>query len=395
MSGGTEGRDPTFLPESFWNAIRLSDEGIQDPFPHFRALGEDVAACSHAAAAIALKDHRVQVLPPTGLPGAMWSTFDRWLIMRNAPEHTNIRRLFSRAFTKSAVEAYRPLIQRTLDALLDRLVPRKAMDFRADFAFPLPTAVISELMGLSDASREGLDELLVTLDEAFVFQLDDAHTARGNAAVEELLRRMDAELEARRSAPTDDLLGRLVRGEDGSLDVDIAHDDLVANAVLLLQAGQDTTMNALTSGVFTLLTNPDQFDKLRHNPSLVPSAVEEFVRYNSPIGIAPRVITEDMELPVGVVPAGATVPFFLGAVNRDTRVFEDPDRFDVARTPNPHLAFAAGAHLCVGAPLARLELQLALRAVIDRLPNLRLTGEPRWTGVLPFRGLDALPVEWD
>jgi cytochrome P450 len=314
--------------------------------------------------------------------------------MRDPPEHKAIRRLISRAFTKSAVDAYRPFVEATVTALLDELEPRGAMNFLADFAFRLPTVVIAELMQLSSSSRDGLDELLIDLDLAFVFQDQLEYLERGDRAVEELARRMDTELAARRGAPGDDLLSRLLRGEDGGADVDIDHADLVANAVLLLQAGHDTTMNTLTSGVYTLLQHPEEFARLKADPSLVPSAVEEFLRYNSAIGIAPRVATEDVELPVGTVRAGSSIPFFLGAVNRDPRVFDDPDRFDVARTPNPHLAFAGGIHLCVGAPLARLELQVALDAIVRRLPNLRLVEEPRWTGVLPFRGLDKLLVEW-
>jgi cytochrome P450 len=143
-----------------------------------------------------------------------------------------------------------------------------------------------------------------------------------------------------------------------------------------------------------LLKHPDQLARLRADESLAPSAVEEFLRFNSAIGIAPRVAKEDVELGQGRVAAGSTIPFFLGALNRDPAVFENPDHFDITRSPNPHLAFAAGPHLCAGAPLARLEVQLALTALLRRLPDLRLVAEPRWTSVVPFRGLDELRVAW-
>jgi unspecific monooxygenase len=310
--------------------------------------------------------------------------------MQNAPKHTAIRRLFSRAFTKSAVESYRPLVAATIERLLDGLVPLREMNFLTDFAFQLPTAVISELMALPEQVRVGLDALLVDLDLAFVFRSDEEYLDRGDQAVAELLSRMDAVLAERRANPGDDLISRLVGGEDDGVE----HEDLVANAVFLLQAGHDTTMNTLTSGVYTLLQNPEQLEALRADPSLVPTAVEEMLRFNSAIGIAPRLANEDVELPNGTVHAGSVVSFFLGAVNRDAETFDDPHRFDVSRVDNPHLAFAAGAHMCVGAPLARLELQMALAAVLDRLPNLRLVDEPRWTGVVPFRGLDKLNVAW-
>lgn len=153
-------------------------------------------------------------------------------------------------------------------------------------------------------------------------------------------------------------------------------------------------MNTLTSGLYTLLKHPDQLERLRADLTLVPSAVEEMLRYNSAIGLAPRVAREDVDLPQGTVREGSTITFFLGAVNRDPTVFAIPDVFDVTRTDNPHLAFGAGAHRCLGAPLARLELELAVAAIVQRLPGLRLVDEPRWTGVMPFRGLDSLHVAW-
>lgn len=384
--------DPAFVPDSLWAAIS-SEPGIQDPFPHFRALG-DVPACSHAVAALALKDSRFSVGPPPDIDRPLWRTFGRFLIMCNPPKHTAIRRLIARAFTKTAVEAYRPYVQRTIDQLLDELEPLGEMDLSRQFAFRLPTAVIAELMQLPDAFRERLDELLIDLDLAFVHQGQEDYLARGDRAVEELLARFGAILDERRLDPGNDLLSRMVKTAGDEIDGEVDRDDLLANAVLLLQAGHDTTMNTLTSGMYELLKHPDQMDRLRADPTLVPAAVEEMLRYHSAIGIAPRTAREDVELAQGTVRAGSKIPFFLGAVNRDPAVFEDPDRFDVARANNPHLAFAAGPHRCVGAPLARLELQMALTAILQRLPQLRLVEEPRWTGVVPFRGLDALNVAW-
>jgi cytochrome P450 len=161
----------------------------------------------------------------------------------------------------------------------------------------------------------------------------------------------------------------------------VDHDDLVANAVLLLQAGHDTTMNTLTSGGYTPLKQPEQLARLRADLTLVSLAVEEMLRYKSAIGIAPRTARENLELAEGTRHAGSTIPF-LGAINRDPKVFDQPDRVDVAtRADNPHLAFGAGPHLCAGAALARLELQMGFTAILRRLPALRLAGEPRWTSV--------------
>lgn len=380
------------IPESFWAALR-SDPGIQDPFSLFRDLG-DVPGCSHAAASLALKDRRFPVIPPVPLDRPMWRMFNRWLIMRNDPEHAAIRRVIGRAFTRTAVEAYRPMVEATVDKLLDELTPLGEMEFRRQFAFRLPTAVICELMQLPAEAREGLDELLDDLDLAFVHQGKEAYVARGDDAVEVLQQRLESVLRERSLHPGDDLISRLLTVDHDGVGGVVEHEDLVANSVFLLQAGHDTTMNALTSGIYTLLKHPDQLEHLRKEPGGIPGAVEEMLRYNSPIGVAPRTAREDVELPQGTVPAGGTVTFFLGAINRDPDVFAAPDVFDVTRGENPHLAFGAGPHLCAGAPLARLELQVALAAILRRLPSLRLVEEPRWTGVAPFRGLDALHVAW-
>jgi cytochrome P450 len=164
--------------------------------------------------------------------------------------------------------------------------------------------------------------------------------------------------------------------------------------MFLLEAGHESTMNALTSGVYTLLVHAPQLERLRRDPALIPSAVEEMLRFNSPIGIVPRAARQDLCLPQGSVRAGTTIPFFLGAANRDPKVFSRPDAFDVTRAHNPHLAFASGSHRCVGAALARLELQAALSALIQRLPDMRLVRLPRWTGVVPFRALNELRIVW-
>jgi cytochrome P450 len=309
--------------------------------------------------------------------------------MLERPSHTAVRRLIVSAFSPGAVETYRPLVCAIVDRLLDELAPRGQMEFRSEFAFRVPMAVMAELMDLPADVRDGLEQLLGDVDAAFVHQDDEALLEKGDRATVELLGRMDRLLTARKAQPGADLISRLAAG-DG-----VIHGDRVANAVFLLEAGHESTMNALTSGVYELLMHSDQLDRTRADPSLICSAVEEILRFQSPIGIVPRTAREDVELAQGRVPVGTTIPFFLGAANRDPAVFADPDVFDVARAPNPHLAFGSGFHRCVGAALARLELQVAMSAIITRLPELRLVRPPRWTGVVPFRGLDDLHIAWD
>ena len=384
--------DAPTVPEWLWSAV-ATEAGQQDPFSLFRSLGE-TPACSHVAAERALKDPRFTPVAPVPSDRPFWRTFNRWLLMLDGPKHTTIRRLIVAAFTAHAVEQYRPLVEQTVARLLDELQPRGEMDLRRQFAFRLPTHVIAELMGLPASAREGLELLVGDVDQAFVHQNEESYLTRGDRAMVELLARMDRLLVERHGTGGGDLLSRLAAGEDDPTGAGINHDDLVANAVFLLEAGHESTMNALTSGVYMLLVHPPQLERLRNEPSLIPAAVEEILRIASPIGIVPRTARADVDLPQGCLPGGTTIPFFLGAVNRDPAVFAEPDVFDVTRVTNPHLAFASGFHRCVGAALARLELQVALAALIERLPGLRLVQKPHWTGVVPFRGLDALHVAW-
>lgn len=383
--------DPQQLLGTFW--VEAADDAvIQDPAELFSRIAGTVM-CSHAAATFALKDRRMGAAPTGTQDRFLLQAFHRFLITRDPPEHTAIRRLIARAFTKSAVEAYRPQIQATIDTLLDGVVPRGEMDLLQDFAVLLPTAVITGLMGLAPDESEGLHGLFADVEEAFINEHDPACFDRGEAAMTELFARMHRVLESRIANPGDDLLSRIAAGE--SADSPIDRDDLVANALFLLSAGQDSTKNALVSCVYELLRNPEEMDLLRADPSLVPGAVEEALRFHPPIYGAQRYAREDIELPQGLLRAGTKIDFFFGPANRDASVFADPDRFDITRTVNPHPSFATGPHFCVGAPLARLELQLALRALVDRLPNLRIISEPRWRSLIPFRGLEALRVAWD
>lgn len=386
-----DGIDPARLLGTFW-ADATTDAVIQDPAELLSTISGTVM-CSHAAATFALKDRRLGAAPLNNPEGSLGQAFNRSLINRDPPEHTAIRRLVARAFTKPAVESYGPAIQATIDALLDDVAGWGEMDLVRDFAVRVPTAVISDLMGLTPEDRDGLPELLVDLEHGFIREHDAECLARGEAAMIELLARMHRALAARTAHPGDDLLSRIAGGESG--DNAVGRDDLAANAVFLLFAGQDSTKNTLVSCVYELLRHPDQMDLLRKDPSFVPGAVEEALRFHPAIYGAQRCAKADMEFPQGTLRAGTKIDFFFGPANRDPSVFVDPDRFDITRTDNPHLTFAAGPHFCVGAPLARLELQLALRALVERLPGLRLLEEPRWRSLIPFRGLEALHVAWD
>jgi pimeloyl-[acyl-carrier protein] synthase len=381
--------DAAHVPDEVFGAL-MSPAGRQDPWPHLRSLTG--VACSHADAVAAMRDRRFGAVGFVDPDRPLFEAFNRWVISRDGPAHEALRRRLVRAFSKSAIASYEPLVAATVDGLLGALPEHGEGDLLASFAFPAPLQVIVELMDLPEDVRDGIPALMHDLNMGFVRRDDPAYLDRADRALAALLARLRPAFEERREAPSTDMLSRLAARQDD--DTDVNAEDLLLNAVFLLQAGHETTANTIASGTYALLAHPEQLAALRADPGLLPAALEEVLRFHSPIGMAPRMVLEDATLPAGEVSAGQVCWFFLGAVNRDPSVFADPDRFDIVREPNPHLAFAVGPHQCLGAPLGRLTSRVALRAIVERFPDLRLTGEPRWAGVVPFRGLESLPVAW-
>jgi cytochrome P450 len=324
------------------------------------------------------------------LPSNERESFMRSMIRVGPPDHTRLRRLVSKAFTARRVASLRPRIQEITDELLDAVLPSGHADLVADLALPLPVTVICELLGVPTADRTGFQEWT----DVMVGQHPDRYDRE---AMDEAWRKMWDYLEAliagKRAHPADDVLSDLIAARDdgGSLD----EDELIAMAFLLLVAGYITTVNLIGGGVATLLAHPGQLKLLRDDPPLLPGAVEEFLRYDGPVN--PGVIrfpTEDVEIGGVVIPRGATVLIATAIADRDPSVFADPDRLDVTRRENAHLAFGHGAHYCLGAPLARLEGEIAIGTVLRRLPNLALAvpyEDLRWQAP-SLRGPKELPV---
>lgn len=324
------------------------------------------------------------------LPTTERESFLRSMIRVGPPDHTRLRRLVSKAFTVRRVAALRPRIHEITDGLLDAVVPSGRADLVADLALPLPVTVISELLGVPAEDRSGFQKWADVMLGQNPDQFD-------KSAMDEAWRKMWAYLKdllaAKRSSPADDLLSALItaRDDEGSLD----EDELIAMAFLLLVAGYVTTVNLIGGGVAALLAHPEQLKLLRDDPGLLPRAVEEFLRYDGPVnpGVV-RFPTEDVEIGGVVIPRGATVLIATAIADRDPSVFADPDRLDVTRRENAHLAFGHGAHYCLGAPLARLEGEIAIGTILRRLPNLALAvpyEELRWQAP-SLRGPKELPV---
>ncbi|MBB3733684.1 cytochrome P450 family protein [Nonomuraea dietziae] len=315
--------------------------------------------------------------------------FDSNMLSVDPPDHTRLRRIVSKAFTPRRVEELRPRVQAITDELIDGF-EGGAAELIDEFAFPLPIIVICELLGIPSQDRDQFREwssLLV--NPTFVPEEVERRRAAARATTA-YFRRM---CEERRQEPRDDLISALVAMEE------LTEKELISTLSLLLIAGHETTVNLIGNGVLALLRNPDQLDLLRAKPELLPNAIEEFLRYDGPVERStPRFASEDLEIAGTRIPRGAMVHVSIGAVGRDPEVFAEPDRLDITRTDNRHVAFGHGIHFCLGAPLARLEGQIAIGTLLERLPQLALGCAEeelsrRLTGSV-VRGLSRLPIRF-
>lgn len=314
-----------------------------------------------------------------------------WMVFTDPPAHSRLRRLARTAFTGRTVERMRPVIESVVDALIDDLARRCRVDFVRAFAYPLPATVIAHLLGVPESDlgrfKQWSDDVAT-----IVFGAPDRagrrdRAPRGLLALERYFRAL---LDRYRREPADNLLSDLARAEETG-DV-LSSDEVVATCVLLLFAGHDTTANLLATGVFHLDRNPDERRRLRHDRSLAASAVEELLRYDGPTKMQVRIAKEGVELGGKSIRAGQRLLLCQAAANRDPERFAEPDRLDLARGDNDHIAFGLGIHHCLGAPLARLEGQIAFAALAERLPGLRVVERPEWRPTILGRGVSALPV---
>jgi cytochrome P450 len=317
-----------------------------------------------------------------------------WAVFNDPPDHTRLRALMNRAFTPRGIEALRPNIERIVDDLLDAIVERGEADLIGDFAYPLPASVIMDMLGVP---RSDLAIMKVWSDDIALFvgiaRTTPGKHARAQAGTREMaayFRRLVAE---RRKAPRDDMISALIAAEEQ--DQHLTEDEIVATCILLLFAGHETTANLIGNGVLAMLRHPGQLAKLRTKPQLAASAVEECLRYDGPSGALARVVAVEQEMHGRRLKPGERVYAWMNAANRDPRRFSDPDRFEIERPDNRHLTFGHGAHFCLGAPLARLEAQIAFPRLLARLEGLALAAERfEWIDSLILRGVKRLPVRF-
>ncbi|MFC8077824.1 cytochrome P450 [Streptomyces sp. NPDC057307] len=315
------------------------------------------------------------------------------MVTCDPPEQTRLRRLVSRAFTNQRMEALRPKIQKLTDDLIDAFPESGEVDMRADFAIPLPLTVICELIGVPLEDRPQFREWAFVLNQSAFVEGEIATRRRAaSEAVHEYFSRL---MVLRRQAPCDDLITAIVREADA--DGSFTEDELVSTLIFLLIAGHETTSNLIGNGILALLRHPGQLDLLRSDPSLMGSAIEEFLRFEGPVERGtPRFATEDMTVGGTEIPKGSFVLLSVGAADRDPAEFENPDELDITRSPNRHMGFGHGAHFCLGAPLARIEGQIAFETLLRRVPSMELAVEPRqlqWIADTSINhGLETLPV---
>ncbi len=386
-----------------------------DPYPFFARLREQAPVCRVALpggqpawlitryedVAAALKEERLgkdrlKALTPdqaTRQPWvpAMFRPLTRNMLDLDPPDHTRLRGLVQKAFTPRLVERMRERTQSLTQELLDAALRRRRADLIRDYALPVPTTIIAEMLGVPVEDRHRFhrwSRVIVASDPSGPGML------KAIPSVLFFLRYIRRLVRARRADPRDDLLSALARTEEAGDQLD--EDELLAMIFLLLVAGHETTVNLIGNGSLALMKNPGQMEKLRAEPSGIKTAVEELLRYESPLATATeRFAREDIAVAGVTIPRGGLVYAVLASANRDPRQFPDPDTLDLAREPNKHLAFGLGIHYCLGAPLARLEGEIAISTLLRRAPGLRLSVAPealRWRRGLVLRGLEALPV---
>jgi cytochrome P450 len=378
---------------------------VADPYPVLASLRETGPVLWHEPMGTWLAtthDSVSQVLRNRAF-GRLWTDWEpasqmepfnalhRNQMMENEPPtHTRLRRLVAAAFGRGHVERMRPRIEALAASMVADLPDGQTFDLLGDYAEPMPVFVIADLLGVprdDHATLRDWSQAIVHMYEPGVGALTKAAAIEASTAFSDYVRGV---VEQRRSSPGDDLITDLIEARDeGSR---LSDDELVASVVLLLNAGHEASVNVFGNGFHALLEHPDQMQRLTSGEVSVETALEELIRYDAPLQLFERTATSDVEVSGQLIRSGQKVACLMGSANRDAAVFADADVFDVGRDPNPHVGFGMGLHFCLGAPLARLELQISIRALLDRFPTLTLAGQsprrPTWV----LRGYESIPV---
>lgn len=313
------------------------------------------------------------------------------MLDQDPPEHTRIRNLVSKAFTPRSIAELEPRIRNTVDQLLDRLAGRKRFDLIHEIAYPLPVIIIAEMLGVPPEDREQFNEWSNVASLTVDPLLKPEQITQVRQTVEELFDYFEGMVAARRERPQNDLISALVAAEEEGQY--LSREDLLINLTLILVAGNETTRNLIGNGTLALLHSPEQLQRLRDEPDLLDSAIDELLRYDSPVQLDSRIAREPVKIGTKEIPRGGAVLCALGSANRDPEAFPNPDVLDIGRTERNHLAFGRGIHYCLGSPLARLEGRIAFESLLSRYRSIHLVEEPRYRDQIVLRGLEELWIE--
>ncbi len=390
--------DPEVLadPYPLYRRLRAEDPVHWDPYLHawvVTAYAEAVEVLHRFSAERTPTPEKLAALGMSEL-SPIAHVMVRQMLFLDPPAHTRVRRLASVAFTPRRVQRLRAHIEQITESLIDDVITGGRMEVMEDLAGPLPAIVTAEMLGVPTEDHRRLKGWSQDFAEMLGnFQHNPGRAARVAASLEEMTAYFLAAVRGQATAPTEGLVNALATAEvDGDR---LSEDEVVANIIVTLVGGQETTTNLIGNGLLTLLRHPEVMARLRDAPELIPSAVEELLRYESPSQHTARLAPDDLQLGGRPIRRGQAVIAVMGAANRDPARFPDPDRVDIERADNRHLAFGWAGHFCFGAPLARIEGQVAFAALLRRLPRLALTAETiTWRSNLGLRGLTALPVSF-
>ena len=393
------GFDPAHLSAAFY----------ADPYPTYHALRQlapihrcpdgSVFLTRHADLHRVYRDPRLfssakeRQFGPVFGASPLYEHHTTSLVFNDPPLHTQVRQAVGDALAPRAIAAMEFGLRELVNGLLDTLASQQYFDCMAEFASVIPVEVIGNLLRIPRTERAPLRGWSNAILGALEFGLSSAGLTAGNRAVEEFvdyLKGLIAERRRHLSTEPDDILSRLIQWERNG--ARLSEHQLYHQCIFLLNAGHETTTNLIGNSVFALLHFPEQLARLMANPALMSNAVEEFLRYESPVQLGNRITTDATEINGEVLPAGTTLTLGIGAANRDPAVFENPDRLDIAREASAHLAFGSGIHTCAGLHVAKLEARIAISALFARFPRLRLNGEPRRAARARFRGFDFFPL---
>jgi cytochrome P450 len=401
------GSDARALADDF-DLERLTPEFYVDPYPTYRALREndpvkrlpngayfltryDDLVTAYKNTKAFSSDKKKEFLPKYG-PSPLYEHHTTSLVFNDPPIHTRVRRLIMGALSPRAIAGMEGDLVRLVDGLLDRIAAKGAFNLIDDFAAAIPIEVIGNLLDVPHEEREPLRDWSLAILGALEPVIGEAAFVRGNKAVQDFLAYLEVLVERRRERPGNperDVLTRLIQGEaDGEK---LTAKELLHNCIFLLNAGHETTTNLIGNGLVALSEHPDQKTRLVAHPDMIKTAIEEMLRYESSNQLGNRMTVEQVALGGLTLPPGTPITLCIGAANRDPAQFPDPERFDIGRTPNRHLAFATGAHQCAGMALARLEAAIAISHFLARFPNYALNGQPVRGGRVRFRGFLSVP----